>query len=1149
MTINERNTRIFQGKLIDTTDINIVLRPGELSTDLTTYTLFVHDGVTPGGLPLSHGAQGPTGLSAYQLAVNNGFHGTEAQWLASLVGPQGPAGAGGAPGSGGTGTNFGFLTSSTEIVIATDYLGQQSGLLGHILNIPLNTLNQQIQSGWQVIFADGQTTATVGSAYTNGDHITLNLTVPGGTLFVQPAYPITVIGTTTLGATATNVVIPGYGLVLNPDGTLSVNSATIQGLLPIYEIGGNPGITTIDNNLAVQGIITAPALTVSNFISFADGSVQTTAALSGSLGFGLQRNADHTISVNSTTIQLLLPILEISQNNTSTTVIDNNTTIHGVLGAYALTVTNAIYFPDGTSMITAATGNGGGGGGTSNGWQLTSSTAVVSLASNGILTLPNNSTIVTDGSDGTYMTAPDTGYAGMNADASWVWVDSDGAYLEASNGALPRIWWFDKSGTINIPNLLPTITFTAILVPVRHSGDPGASAWTYDVHFVIGQDGSIETQIDNSLVRSDNPGYQSGDSYTFTEADHGIPGYSFTITLRDVTHGLAGWTANLEVSPPPAYPSTVYSNGAIKLSANDKDFVLGANGALIFPDLSSQKTAVNIIQSDTHPTGSTSTLWYDTVGGRSYVYFDNSWVDASPISTASATTSTLVNGSYHFTLGVDGTINFDPASNGKGVLQTTADLWFNANGAIYNFGATGDLTLAGGNVFFSDAPDSTVMYNNGISVSSSTAYGISTGGVSGSNNLYWFEKPENAATGLWNAIRLNSAEDAASTGSIVISTGQFVSRKNWIYAQDGTLTLPGNLIADGISLVGAPYTITITDTGGVWPPAVGVYTRLNGITPPKWTPANYNPGSDSYITYDSGWKLKNPAFGATPVYLNTGTLFSPSAIWNPNTPAGLGGNSHPAGAYTYKNWTFGTDGTTKFPGTIYAQASDNGSIIFSDDGSTDHGSIKVDGGHNMVINAESNYYVKRNGQDRLGITDTDTTLMAGRHLVLKSNKNSTEQVWSFNSNGSVTFPDNTQQTTAFTGTVAYSNITGAPASVNKTSGSWILATGANTVSITVAPGNNYQMWLNGNISNGIVEWNATVNVSNPNVPAIGSQYAWYYAPGNALVLTAIPNQIVGTSGVISSSTSYTGTTSNVFSFGITNNSASTQTVYWGYTTL
>jgi hypothetical protein len=160
----------------------------------------------------------------------------------------------------------------------------------------------------------------------------------------------------------------------------------------------------------------------------------------------------------------------------------------------------------------------------------------------------------------------------------------------------------------------------------------------------------------------------------------------------------------------------------------------------------------------------------------------------------------------------------------------------------------------------------------------------------------------------------------------------------------------------------------------------------------------------------------------------------------------------------------------------------------------------------------------------------------------------TNNQWTFGTDGSLTFPDNTQQTTAYTGTVAYSNITDAPASVNKTSGSWTLSPGANTVSITVALGNNYQMWVNGNIPNGIVEWNATVNVSNPNVPAIGSQYAWYYAAGNALVLTSIPNQIVGTAGVISTATVVT-TSSNVFSFGITNNSGSSRVVNWGYTTL
>jgi hypothetical protein len=303
----------------------------------------------------------------------------------------------------------------------------------------------------------------------------------------------------------------------------------------------------------------------------------------------------------------------------------------------------------------------------------------------------------------------------------------------------------------------------------------------------------------------------------------------------------------------------------------------------------------------------------------------------------------------------------------------------------------------------------------------------------------------------------------------------------------------------------------------------------------------------------------------------------------------------------------------------------------------------------MVINAESNYYVKRNGQDRLGITDTDTTLMAGRNLVLKSNKNSTEQVWSFNSNGSVTFPDNTVQTTAYTGTVAFSNVTGVPAlgistatvntlianslttltslSVNGNvtatkfigdgssltnitlsqagniigtqtnvtliagtstytfdntgtltlpangdivmpgananliaggtvfaskfasyTGNWTLAIGANSVNFSVPGPGTYKLWVNGNVPNGIVTYIADVVVTNQNVPVLGTSYGWYYSAGNALVLTAIPNQIVGTANGISSAT-VTTTTSWTFAFGITNNSTGTQTVSHGYTRL
>ena len=117
--------------------------------------------------------------------------------------------------------------------------------------------------------------------------------------------------------------------------------------------------------------------------------------------------------------------------------------------------------------------------------------------------------------------------------------------------------------------------------------------------------------------------------------------------------------------------------------------------------------------------------------------------------------------------------------------------------------------------------------------------------------------------------------------------------------------------------------------------------------------------------------------------------------------------------------------------------------------------------------------------------------------------------------------------------------------VSPVSGSWTLSAGTNTVSFTVTAGQSYVMWVNGNIPNGIVNWNATVTLSNSNVPVIGVQYGWYYLAGNALELTSIPSQIVGTAGSISTSAPAV-SNSNTFTFGITNNSGTSQVVYYGY---
>ena len=136
-----------------------------------------------------------------------------------------------------------------------------------------------------------------------------------------------------------------------------------------------------------------------------------------------------------------------------------------------------------------------------------------------------------------------------------------------------------------------------------------------------------------------------------------------------------------------------------------------------------------------------------------------------------------------------------------------------------------------------------------------------------------------------------------------------------------------------------------------------------------------------------------------------------------------------------------------------------------------------------------------------------------------------------------------------TGATGATGITGATGvGAGSTTGSWTLASGVNTVSLTVPINGTYSIWVRGNIPNGIVTYTATAVVTNTNVPVLGSSYGWYYAAGNALVLTAIPAQIVGTVNNISNAVVAT-TTANVFTFGITNNSGTSQVVNWGYITL
>ena len=119
--------------------------------------------------------------------------------------------------------------------------------------------------------------------------------------------------------------------------------------------------------------------------------------------------------------------------------------------------------------------------------------------------------------------------------------------------------------------------------------------------------------------------------------------------------------------------------------------------------------------------------------------------------------------------------------------------------------------------------------------------------------------------------------------------------------------------------------------------------------------------------------------------------------------------------------------------------------------------------------------------------------------------------------------------------------------VSPVSGSWTVTPGTNNYSFTVDINNVYNLWVLGNIPNGIIVYNATVSVSNNNVPVIGVQYAWNYTGGGSPIsFTTIPPQIIGTAGAISTASPGVGTSSNTFVFGIQNTTISGFTVNYGY---
>jgi hypothetical protein len=162
--------------------------------------------------------------------------------------------------------------------------------------------------------------------------------------------------------------------------------------------------------------------------------------------------------------------------------------------------------------------------------------------------------------------------------------------VNTSVEGVAKYWLFDYLGGLTLPT--PTSQVFTVTFDSNHYtptvGKPSltltSEPWQLEGQVIYEQNGTASLQLTNIWPTVVNPGYDSGDTFTFSTLVHGLSDYTLTIILNDVVlAGPAGWTANLAVSQLPAYPSSILANGAIKFTADTQSWVFGADGDLTAP--------------------------------------------------------------------------------------------------------------------------------------------------------------------------------------------------------------------------------------------------------------------------------------------------------------------------------------------------------------------------------------------------------------------------------------------------------------------------------------------------------------------------------------------------------------------------------------
>ena len=508
---------------------------------------------------------------------------------------------------------------------------------------------------------------------------------------------------------------------------------------------------------------------------------------------------------------------------------------------------------------------------------------------------------------------------------------------------------------------------------------------------------------------------------------------------------------------------------------------------------------------------------------------------------SNATFTIVIGGRNTWRFGTDGNLTLPS----DGYLRITSGITStNASPApkISGFTITNSQGISGnGNITTTQYVDAGYFVGNGAlltGIVAGTTYSNSnvasylptySGNIAGNiaKNGYTWTFSEAGATTFPTGVRLSNARGANTVNfttdvdkSFQIETGTAISSKLWSFGPDGNLTLPQNAninYSNGVSILSTVtdlYSNAAVQSGDI----ANIFANLGAVSGSLATlTANAGAQAGSLATITSVLTSSNVAIGENAAYTAQGQYAVAIGLYAGGDTQGeravaIGSNAGKTaqGAYAVAigrragetnqgnnsiiiNATTGVlNQTTANTFTVAPIRNDSGNVaqaLYYNTTTKEVTYANATAGGNYSNTNVAAYLstatitttgnvTAANFVGNISITgnvtgtSSNVTLQAGAYTSV------------FDNQGNVTVPQlftagNIQTAGYFVGNGTL--LTGVAI---KTTGSWTVPTGNSTQSFTVPTSGTYQLWVDCNIPNGILAWNATATVTNSNVPVV-----------------------------------------------------------------